>query len=151
MTRTTSAVRDSGDVVDPSRTSLTTKLGVKEDSTLALLDVPDDLRLELPAGVVVRHTARGNADIVLAFFTRASRMEPRLDRLGSMIFPSGGLWIAWPKRSSGMETDLTDVAVRNMALRHGLVDNKVCAIDETWSALRFVWRREHRGPGHRPR
>jgi hypothetical protein len=68
-----------------------------------------------------------------------------------MIFPSGGLWISWPKRSSGMETDVADVAVRNMALRHGLVDNKVCAIDETWSALRFVWRREHRGPGHRPR
>ncbi len=133
-----------------SGTSLTAKLGVKEDSTLALLDAPVDLRLEVPPGVVVRHTARGNADVVLAFFTRASKVEPRLDRLGSMIFPSGALWIAWPKKSSGMESDITDIAVRDIVLRRGLVDNKVCAIDETWSALRFVWRREHRGPGRRP-
>lgn len=129
---------------------MTAKLGVKEDSTLALLDAPVDLRLEVPPGVVVRHTARGNADVVLAFFTRASKVEPRLDRLGSMIFPSGALWIAWPKKSSGMESDITDIAVRDIVLRRGLVDNKVCAIDETWSALRFVWRREHRGPGRRP-
>jgi hypothetical protein len=143
-------VRDSNAVVGYSGTSLTAKLGVTEDSTLALLDAPVDLRLEVPPGVVVRHTARGNADVVLAFFTRASKVEPRLDRLGSMIFPSGALWIAWPKKSSGMESDITDVAVRDIVLRRGLVDNKVCAIDETWSALRFVWRREHRGPGRRP-
>jgi len=145
-----SAVGDSDAVVGYSGTSLTAKLGVTEDSTLALLDAPVDLRLEVPPGVVVRHTARGNADVVLAFFTRASKVEPRLDRLGSMIFPSGALWIAWPKKSSGMESDITDVAVRDIVLRRGLVDNKVCAIDETWSALRFVWRREHRGPGRRP-
>ncbi len=105
-------MRDSDAVVGYSGTSLTAKLGVKEGSTLALLDAPADLRLEVPPGVVVRHTARGNADVVLAFFTRASKVEPRLDRLGSMIFPSGALWIAWPKKSSGMESDITDVAVR---------------------------------------
>ncbi len=87
---------------------------------------------------------------MLAFFTRASKVEPRLDRLGSMIFPSGALWIAWPKKSSGVESGITDVAVPDIVLRRGLVDNKVCAIDETWSALRFVWRRERRGPGRRP-
>ncbi|MGA3147615.1 MAG: DUF3052 domain-containing protein [Acidimicrobiales bacterium] len=138
---------DSDAVVGYSGTSLPAKLGVKEGSTLALLDAPADLHLEVPPGVVVRYTARGRADVVLAFFTRASRIEPRLDRLGSMIFPSGALWLAWPKKSSGMESDLTDVRVRDIVLRGGLVDNKVCAIDETWSALRFVWRKEHRGPG----
>ncbi len=61
-----------------------------------------------------------------------------------MIFPDGGLWIAWPKRASGVETDLSDEAVREVALPLGLVDNKVCAIDETWSGLRVVWRRERR-------
>ena len=92
----------------------------------------------------MKRQARGSADVVLAFYTRATRIESRLDRLGSMIFPAGGLWIAWPKRTSGVATDITDGAVRSMALPRGLVDNKVCAIDGTWSALRLVWRREHR-------
>ena len=61
-----------------------------------------------------------------------------------MIFPAGGLWIAWPKKASGVSTDLSDHAVRAAALPRGLVDNKVCALDETWSALRLVWRREKR-------
>jgi hypothetical protein len=61
-----------------------------------------------------------------------------------MIFPSGGLWVAWPKKASGRKTDLTDGVVRQAVLERGLVDNKVCAVDETWSALRFVWRRQQR-------
>lgn len=120
------------------------KLGIKEGSRLTVLGASEDLRLELPPGVMVRHVARGTSDVVLAFFTREMRVAQRLDRLGSMIFPSGGLWIAWPKRSSGLATDLSDLAVRRVVLDTGMVDNKVCAIDETWSALRFVWRREHR-------
>ena len=62
----------------------------------------------------------------------------------AMVFPAGGLWIAWPKKASGMATDLGDNAIRVAALTRGLVDNKVCALDETWSALRLVWRRENR-------
>jgi hypothetical protein len=131
-------------VNDPGR-PLAAKLGVKEGSTLAVLDGPVDLVLDTPPGVVVRRTARGQADVVLAFFTRASKIEPLLARLGSMIFPSGGLWIAWPKKSSGVDTDITDDVVRDIVLRGQLVDNKVCAIDGTWTALRFVWRRQHRG------
>jgi hypothetical protein len=61
-----------------------------------------------------------------------------------MVFPSGGLWIAWPKKAAGVATDLSDDAVRRTVLARGLVDNKVCAVDETWSALRFVWRRQDR-------
>jgi hypothetical protein len=64
--------------------------------------------------------------------------------LGATVFPAGGLWIAWPKRSSGLATDLTDNAVRGLILAQGLVDNKVCVLDETWSALRFVWRLQNR-------
>jgi hypothetical protein len=60
------------------------------------------------------------------------------------IFPAGAIWIAWPKRTSGVETDVTEDVVREVALPLGLVDNKVCAIDDTWSGLRLVWRREHR-------
>ena len=85
----------------------------------------------------------------MVFATRTRVLEPRLDPLASMVFPSGGLWIAWPKRSSGMATDMTDDAVRRLALPRGLVDNKVCAVDATWTALRLVWRRELR-TGMRP-
>ena len=81
---------------------------------------------------------------MVAFFTSLETLEQRVERLGAMIFPAGGLWIAWPKKASGVGTDLSDNAVRAAALPLGLVDNKVCALDETWSALRLVWRRENR-------
>ena len=125
-------------------TPLVAKLGIKEGSTIAVVDRPEGWRLDLPPGVVVKNAARGTADVVLAFFTREAKLEPRLDRLGSMVFPSGGLWIAWPKKTAGVATDLSDQTIRKAVLVTGLVDNKVCAVDETWSALRFVWRVEHR-------
>jgi hypothetical protein len=105
---------------------------------------PVDFHLELPPTVSVSHQARGRADVVVAFFTRRATFEQRLHRLGEMVFPSGGLWIAWPKKASGLVTDMTDHVVRGEALPTGLVDNKVCAIDVTWSGLRLVWRRENR-------
>ena len=100
--------------------------------------------MELPAGVAVRRQARGRADVVLAFSTQMERIEPRAYTWGSMVFPSGGLWLAWPKKASGRATDITDGALRSVLLPLGMVDNKVCAVDATWTALRFVWRREHR-------
>jgi hypothetical protein len=127
-----------------SGTPLAIKLGIRESSVLALLSAPGGWQLELPPSAIVKHQARGNADVVLAFFTRLARIEGRLDQLGSMIFPAGGLWIAWPKQTSGVDTDVSDNGIRTVALPRGLVDNKVCAIDATWSALRLVWRREHR-------
>lgn len=92
----------------------------------------------------------GRADVVVAFFERRPVRERRVDALARTIFPDGGLWLAWPKRASGRSTDLSDEVVRQVALAHGLVDNKVCAIDATWSALRVVWRRQHRAPGATP-
>jgi hypothetical protein len=127
-----------------SGTPLPKKLGIKEGSTLALLNAPPDVITELPPGVVVKRDARGPADVVVAFFTGRALFERRVAALGRMIFPAGGLWIAWPKRASGIETTMTDNAIREVALPLGLVDNKVCAIDATWSALRIVWRVEYR-------
>jgi hypothetical protein len=120
--------------------SLAQKLGVGPDTVLALLHAEPTFTLELPPSATIRHSARGKANVVLAFFTRAARLESELDRLAQMIYPSGVLWVAWPKRASGRLTDLSDHVVRGAALDRSLVDNKVCAVDETWSALRLVWR-----------
>jgi hypothetical protein len=124
--------------------SLAHKLGVGPDMTFSLVHVEPAFSLELPPSVLVRHSARGSAHVVLAFFIRAVRLESELDHLARMIFPSGSLWVAWPKRTSGRPTDLSDHVVRAAALARGLVDNKVCALDDTWSALRLVWRVEMR-------
>jgi hypothetical protein len=131
-------------VVGYSGTPLPRKLGIKEGSTLALVKAPAGIVTQLPSGVVVKRQARGRADVVVAFFTRRAELERRLAVLAGMIFPAGGLWVAWPKRASGVGSDITEDVVREVVLPRGLVDNKVCAIDETWSGLRVVWRRQHR-------
>jgi hypothetical protein len=127
-----------------SSTPLPKKLGITEGSVLMLIDAPDDVLLDLPSDLRVKRSLRGQADVVVAFFTSARRLEQRVEALADVIFPDGGLWIAWPKRSSALASDLSDQTVRELALLCGLVDNKVCAIDETWSALRVVWRTENR-------
>ncbi len=127
-----------------SPTPLARKLGIVDGSVVVLLDQPDDLELDLPGDAVVKRQLRGQADVVLLFVTSASRLDRHLERLAAAIFPSGGLWVAWPKKSSGARTDVSDHEVRRLSAEHGLVDNKVCAIDETWTALRVVWRRDHR-------
>jgi hypothetical protein len=130
-----------------SGTPLPKKLGITEAARLMVLGAPEgfDRTLgELPGGVEVVTTIRGRADVIVAFFDRRREFEARIERLERAIFPDGGLWIAWPKRSSGLPTDMGDDVVREVALPRGLVDNKVCAIDDTWSGLRVVWRREHR-------
>ena len=129
---------------DMAVVSLAQKLGVRSDTVLALVHAESSFALELPPTVSIRRSARGSASVVLAFFTRAKDLEREMEHLGQMVFPSGSLWIAWPKRASGRTTDLGDHAVRGVALPLGLVDSKVCAVDDTWSALRLVWRRERR-------
>lgn len=130
-----------------SGTPLAKKLGIKDGSTVMLLGAPTDVMAELPPDVAVRTQLRGKADVVVAFFTGRQQFEGRVDTLGKVVFPDGGLWIAWPKKSSGVVTDITDHVVREAALPLGLVDNKVCAIDDTWSGLRLVWRVERRRVG----
>jgi hypothetical protein len=79
-------------------------------------------------------------DVIVAFFDRRSELERRFSALAAALEPDGGLWIAWPKGSSGVATDLTEDVVRQVAITNGMVDNKVCAIDDTWSGLRLVYR-----------
>ncbi|MDQ6820599.1 MAG: DUF3052 domain-containing protein [Actinomycetota bacterium] len=126
-----------------SGTPLPRKLGIKPGSRLALIRAPEgfDRTLgELPDGVRVGRAARGPLDVMVAFFLDRAALERRLPTLRSALDPAGGLWVAWPKRASGVPTDLTEGAVRELGLWAGLVDNKVCAIDAVWSGLRLVYR-----------
>ena len=131
-------------------TPLTKKLGIKAGARVALVRAPEGFERELgrlPEGVRLRTQARGAQDIVLFFATRHAELERRFDGLARAVAPAGGLWIAWPKRTAGVATDLREGIVRELGLAHGLVDNKVCAVDDTWSGLRFVYRlsgRPHR-------
>jgi hypothetical protein len=127
-----------------SGTPLPKKLGIAAGSSLALVGAPSGFLPELPDGVTVKRQARGRADVVVAFFTERADFERRIEALGTMIFPAGGLWVAWPKRASGVPTTMDEHVVREVVLPRGLVDNKVCAIDGTWSGLRVVWRKERR-------
>jgi hypothetical protein len=133
-----------------SGTPLPRKLGIKPGARLGLIGAPEgfDSRLgELPDGVTVRRRLGGSpADVIVAFFARRSALERRLPGLRSALGPAGGLWIAWPKRASGVATDVTEDVVRTLGLAVGLVDNKVCAIDDVWSGLRLVYRLRDR-PG----
>jgi hypothetical protein len=123
---------------------LSIKLGVKDASTLMLLNAPSSLDWTIDPSVTVKQTRRGTANVVLSFYSESSALSRQIESLSRVIFPSGSLWLAWPKRTSGVATDLADHAIRDIALPLGLVDNKVCAIDATWTALRFAWRVERR-------
>jgi hypothetical protein len=128
-----------------SGTPLPRKLGIKPGHRVALLGAPDGFELgELPDAVQVKRRAGGKADVILTFHTRRAELERRLPALRALMEPAAGLWIAWPKRASKLDTDITEDVLREIALPTGLVDNKVCAVDETWSGLRLVIRLEHR-------
>jgi hypothetical protein len=130
-------------------TPLPRKLGIGEDDTVAVIGAPDgfaDTLGELPEIAALHTDLADDAryDVIVDFMTRRAELEAELPRLRSVMAPACGLWIAWPKQASRRPTDLTDQVIRDVALPTGLVDNKVCAIDETWSGLRLVIRRERR-------
>lgn len=132
-----------------SGTPLPKKLGITEGDVVALAgEVPDgfvDTTLApLPGDVVVRIGARGRPDVLLFFTTSRAAFEQKVEALARRIFPAAMLWVAWPKRASGVSTDMSEDVVREVALPLGLVDTKVCAVDDTWSGLRLVWRKERR-------
>lgn len=129
-----------------SGTPLAKKLGIKPDSTLAVVgEVELLLRLlELPRGVTVRESLRGKADISVVFVRRRRELERKIDAAARQVFPGGAVWVAWPKRASGVATDVTEDVVRDVVLPRGLVDVKVAAVDEVWSGLKCSWRRENR-------
>jgi hypothetical protein len=133
-----------------SGTPLARKLGIGEDDEVAVIGAPDGFadRLEAEvAGLAVIRTDLEEVplfDVIVAFMTWRVDLEGSLDRLRARMAPACGLWIAWPKRTSKVPTDMTENMIREVALPTGLVDNKVCAIDQTWSGLRLVIRREFR-------
>ena len=130
-----------------SGTPLVKKLGIKEGHDVAFVNAPEhfeDLLGELPDGVRVMSEKDGPLDVVVCFVTERRILQQRLKGLRRALATAGGLWICWPKRASKVETDMTEDVVREVALPTGLVDNKVCAVDETWSGLRLVVRRELR-------
>jgi hypothetical protein len=130
-----------------SGTPLAKKLGVKDGHALVLLGAPEGFVDELeglPDGVTVRSRATGTADVVVSFHTERADLERRVPKLLDVLAVDGGLWITWPKKASKVPTDITEDTVREVFLPLGLVDNKVCAIDDVWSGLRVVWRKERR-------
>jgi hypothetical protein len=126
-----------------SGTPLAKKLGIKDEHRVAFPQAPagfGGLLGDLPPGVTIKTRAVGPLDVIV-FFTRSrTELERRLPALRRAMEPAAGLWIAWPKRSAGVETDMTEDVARELGLANRLVDNKVCAIDETWSGLRLVIR-----------
>ena len=129
-----------------SGTPLPKKLGIKPSSVVALVGAPqgfEDTLGELPDGVSLRRGARGRRDLTIWFTRSLKDLERRVERLAALV-GDGGLWIAWPKKASGLATDLTQAHVRKAGLARGLVDYKICAIDETWSGLKFSRRKARR-------
>jgi hypothetical protein len=134
-----------------SATPLLQKLGVKEGHRVALIDLPK----ERPAGLAglervarVQQRLGADLDIILLFVTSRVALARRFGQAARSLKADGGLWVAWPKRASGVPTDLTEDVVREIALAAGLVDNKVCAIDAVWSGLRCVYRVKDRPGSH---
>lgn len=126
-----------------SGSPLPKKLGIKEGVRLALLASPKGFTRALgplPDGVEIRTQARGRLDVIVFFATRRRELERRFPTMARALQQDGALWVAWPKRASGVATDLTFEPVQEIGLQCGLVDTKVCAIDDTWSGLRFVYR-----------
>jgi len=119
-------------------------LGIKPATSLAVLGAPDSFAATLgglPAGVRLTRRLGGHRDVVVIFATQRVELARRLPALLQAIAPGGMIWVAWPKRTSGFQTDLTENVIREVALPTGLVDVKVCAIDATWSGLKLVIRR----------
>ena len=129
-----------------SATPLSRKLGIGEGGTYALVDPPDGAAASLePLPEGARRIAQpAAADVVIAFATERATLAAHVEELAPAIFPDRTLWVAWPKRTSKVPTDITEDVVREVALPLGLVDVKVAAIDQTWSGLKLDWRREHR-------
>jgi len=126
-----------------SGTPLVKKLGIKPASSLALLGAPRGFRRELvglPAGVRITAELRGAPDVTIWFLSSKRELEGRMPQVAAAM--GQGLWVAWPKKASGVKTDVTEDVIRNCALPYGIVDYKVCAINETWSGLKFGRRRD---------
>jgi hypothetical protein len=139
---------NTGPAAGYSGTPLPRKLGIKPGHAVAVLGAPagfaDELAALSGADVAEGLTGSGPLDVIVTFVRWREDLETQLPGLRGRMAPACGLWIAWPKRAAKVPTDMTEHVVREVALPTGLVDNKVCAIDQVWSGLRLVIRRELR-------
>ena len=130
-----------------SKRSLVEKLGIKDGFVISIIEAPRNYSVtlgKLPSGVKQCKKLEGPLNFVQFFCSNRSRLEANFPTLKDALSPSGMLWVSWPKVSSGVLTDLTENVVRDIGLRNGLVDVKVCAVDEIWSGVKFVFRLEDR-------
>ena len=139
---------DFGDnVAGYSSTPLAKKLGIKDGSRIAVINEPENFQAELgelPDGVEFIKRLTNSLDIIIFFVLSERELARNFAKLAQNITANGMIWIAWPKKSSGVKTDLTFEPVQRIGLDAGLVDVKICAIDETWSGLKFVYRLKDR-------
>ena len=135
-----------GTMAGYSGTPLPKKLGIKPGAVVTLLGAPEGFESKLPEDVRIVRGARGTCDLILLFVRSRADLGRRLPAAQKALAVQGGLWIVWPKKTSALAGDLTQQAVRETGLASGLVDYKICAVDETWSGLLFAWRRK-RPPG----
>ncbi len=130
-----------------SGTPLRRKLGIKDGHVVALLDEPAGWGIQgLPETVSLRKRARGPLDVIVAFFHERATLERRVPALVRALRLDGSLWVAWPRKAAGHVSDISENRLREIVLPIGLVDVKVAALDDDWSGLKFVWRKDLR-PG----
>lgn len=128
-----------------SGTPLVKKLGIKPGARIQIVSEPSDFRSVLgPIPDGVKPSPRGELDFAMVFTRTIADLGKRFVVLRDRLATNGTLWVSWPKKSSGVPTELTENVVREFGLEHGLVDVKVCAVDETWSGLKFVRRLKDR-------
>jgi hypothetical protein len=135
---------------DYATTPLWRKLGIQEGAEIAFVGSPPGFREalgDLPDGVRLHSRPRGELDLVVFFTAHRSDLERRFEDLMEPLTQAGGLWVAWPKKSSAIDSDLSFEDVQRVGLEAGLVDNKSCSIDDDWQALRFVYRLTDRSRG----
>lgn len=130
-----------------SKRPLPEKLGIKPGQKIYLGNSPNGYRKTLgplPAGATLLKTLRGNCEFIQFFAKERSQLEASFPGLKKNLAADGCLWISWPKGASGVKTDVNENVVREIGLENGLVDVKVCAVDEVWSGLKFVYRLKDR-------
>ncbi|HTA24221.1 MAG TPA: DUF3052 family protein [Terriglobales bacterium] len=126
-----------------SGTPLPRKLGIKEKFQVLLLDIPADVKAELKDALATCQLAKDGRkplDFAMIFVKEAADLKKKFSQVAKILAPAGMIWVSWPKKASGVATDLTENDVRNIGLQAGLVDVKVCAVNEVWSGLKFVIR-----------
>jgi len=139
--------RGAVEVAGYSGRSLVAKLGINPGARIAILNPPRGYGRtlgRLPQAAIRRSRVAGSLDLIQFFATGRRQLERRFSPLERALAPAGALWISWPKRASGVATDLTEDVIRAIGLAHGLVDVKVCAVDAVWSGLKFVRRLKDR-------